>query len=434
MIDSTLIHIRGGDGGNGIVSFRREKFVPNGGPDGGDGGDGGSVYLVADVSINTLQKFQYREKFRADPGQNGSSKKRHGGNSDDVVVTVPVGTEVWQVAGRRGEEDELLADLSRDGDTIIAARGGRGGQGNVKYVTPQNQEPLLAEAGEIGDSRDLRLELKLLADVAVIGMPNAGKSSLLTALTGAHPKIANYPFTTLEPALGVLSRRLEAIVLVEIPGLIEGAAEGVGLGHDFLRHIERTRLLVHLVDGEEDDIHGRMRLINAELVAFDPRLAEIPQIAVVNKSDIASVTEAYESVREELARGVSTGETFCVSAATHDGLDALADSLFRCLADIGPPPGARASFDGEHGTSEQVRVLRPGAKARRPLATRDGDVFRVLHDRAVRVARASDLELYEVQVQLHHLLDRLGVVQALLDLGVETGATVNIGEAELEWS
>ena len=402
-----------------------------GGPDGGDGGDGGDVLLVADESVNTLQKFQYGQVFRAGSGQNGSSKKRHGASADNLVVMLPAGTEVWEVASEKGGKDRLLADLSKGGDTVVAAKGGRGGQGNVRYVSPQNQEPLLAEAGGVGVYRELRLELKLLADVGIIGMPNAGKSSLLTALTGAHPKVAEYPFTTLEPALGVLSRRMDAIVLVEIPGLIEGAAEGVGLGHDFLRHIERTRLLIHLVDGAEEDIPGRMRLINAELAAFDSKLAETPQIAVVNKSDLPTVSETFKGLKRELMENVSTGEVFCISAATYDGLDALADVLFRQLDVIQAEQSAEEPTGREPG---QVRVLRPSARAVKPLAAREGDGFTVLHDRAVRVANASDLQLYEVQVQFHHLLGRLGVVQALLDLGVETGDTVHIGEAELEWS
>ena len=431
MIDSTLIHIDGGDGGSGIVSFRREKFAPKGGPDGGDGGDGGDVFLVVDGSLNTLQKFQYGQVFRAGAGGDGASKKRHGASADDLIIPMPVGTEVWEVASEEGEEDRLIADLSKDGDMVIAARGGRGGQGNVRYVSPQNQEPLLAEAGGTGVHRDLRLELKLLADVGIIGMPNAGKSSLLTALTGAHPKVAEYPFTTLEPALGVLSRRLEAIVLVEIPGLIEGAAQGVGLGHDFLRHIERTRLLIHLVDGAEGDIQARMKLINTELMAFDSKLAETPQIAVVNKSDLPAVSEAFEEMKQELEKDVSTGQAFCVSAATYDGLDALADVLFQQLAIVKADEDAKGESEREEG---QVQILRPGARASRPLAAREGEGFRVLHDRAVRVANASDLQLYEVQVQLHQLLGRLGVVQALVDLGVKTGDTVHIGEAELEWS
>lgn len=431
MIDSTIIHIRGGDGGNGIVSFRREKFAPMGGPDGGDGGDGGNVFLAVDGSLNTLQKFQYGQVFRAGFGGDGSSKKRHGASADDLVIPMPVGTEVWEVASEEGQEDRLIADLSEDGDMVIAARGGRGGQGNVRYVSPQNQEPLLAEAGGRGVHRELRLELKLLADVGIIGMPNAGKSSLLTALTGAHPKVAEYPFTTLEPTLGVLSRRMETIVLVEIPGLIEGAAQGVGLGHDFLRHIERTRLLIHLVDGAEEDIQARMRLINNELVAFNAKLAETPQIAVVNKSDLPAVGETFRDMKLELMESVSTHEAFCISAATYGELDALADALFRHLGAM------KADQDAEEGSERgqpQARLLKPAAKTSRPLARREGEGFRVLHDRAVRVADASDLQLYEVQVQLHYLLGRLGVVQALVDLGVNTGDTVYIGEAELEWS
>ncbi|MFP6570102.1 MAG: GTPase ObgE [Dehalococcoidia bacterium] len=431
MIDSTLIHIRSGDGGNGVVSFRREKFAPNGGPDGGDGGNGGDIFLIADRTLNTLKKFQYRQKFEAVAGGDGSSKKRHGATSDDLVITLPVGTEVWEVSSDPNKPEELIADLSNDGDTVVAAKGGRGGQGNVKYVTSQNQEPMLAEGGQRGVGRELRLELKLLADVGIIGMPNAGKSSLLTALTGAHPKVAEYPFTTLEPSLGVLSRRLESIVLVEIPGLIEGAAEGIGLGHDFLRHVERTRMLVHLVDGTADDIEDRMKLINAELLAFDEKLAETPQIAVINKSDLPAVSENFETLEVDLAKNVSTGEVFCVSAATYAGLENLSDALFRGLARI---RADQEAMEAMRGDQSQIRVLRPSARTSRPLAELQGSGFRILHERAIRVANASDLNVYEVQIQLHSLLGRLGVVKALEELGVKSGDTVFIGEAELEWN
>jgi GTP-binding protein len=431
LIDSTLIHIRSGDGGDGVVSFRREKFAPNGGPDGGDGGDGGDIVLVADKTLNTLQKFQYRQRFDAVGGASGARKKQHGASADDVVIRIPVGTEVWEVSKNTEESDQLIADLSEDGVQVLVARGGRGGSGNVKYVTSQNQEPLLAEGGQLGIGRELRLELKLLADVGIIGMPNAGKSSLLTALTGAHPKVAAYPFTTLEPSLGVLARRLDSIVLVEIPGLIEGAAEGIGLGHDFLRHIERTRLLIHLVDGTEEGIDDRMKLINAELLAFDEKLAKTPQIAVVNKSDIAEVSEKFSDLKDELEKNVSTGEAICVSAATYDGLQDLSNTLFRHLATIKADQEAEEAL---RGVEDEIRVFRPSARTSRPLAAVEGDGYRVLHDRAVRIANASDLNIFEVQLQLHKLLERLGVVRALDDLGVKMGDTVFIGEAELEWS
>ncbi len=431
MIDSTLIHIRSGDGGNGVVSFRREKFAPNGGPDGGDGGNGGDVFLVADRSLNTLQKFQLGQRFEADAGGPGSSKKRHGANSDDLVITLPVGTEVWEVSPNEKVKDELLVDLSHDGDRVIAARGGRGGKGNTRYVSAQNQEPLLAEGGEIGVERELRLELKLLADVGIIGMPNAGKSSLLTALTGAHPKIANYPFTTLEPSLGVLSKRFDSIVLVEIPGLIEGASEGIGLGHDFLRHVERTRLLIHLVDGSEENVEARMRLINDELFAFDEKLAETPQIAVVNKSDVPGVNDHFEFVKRDLADNVSTGHAFCISAATYDGLEDLTNTLFLELENL---RDERTILPGADYNREEVKVLRPSGRTPRPLAKIEGDSFRVLHDRVIRIAGASDLNVYEVQLQLHKLMDGVGVVKALEDLGVKTGDTVFVGKAELEWN
>jgi GTP-binding protein len=431
LIDSTIIHIRSGNGGDGVISFRREKFAPNGGPDGGDGGDGGDIVLKADKTLNTLQKFQYGQRFDAGHGESGSSKKRHGASADNISISLPVGTEVWEVSQDTDEPDKLIADLSDDGVQILIARGGHGGSGNVKYVTSQNQEPLLAEGGQPGMERQLRLELKLLADVGIIGMPNAGKSSMLTALTGAHPKVAAYPFTTLEPSLGVLSRRLDSIVLVEIPGLIEGAAEGIGLGHDFLKHVERTRLLIHLVDGTEEDVEDRMKLINAELLAFDEKLANTPQIAVINKSDVSEVTERFSDLKSELEKNVSTGEAICVSAATYDGLEDLTNSLFRNLAVIKEDQEAREAMSR---VEDELRVFRPSARSSRPLAVVEGDAYRILHGRAVRIANGSDLSIYEAQLQMHKLLERLGVVQALDNLGVKGGDTVSVGQAELEWN
>ncbi|MCI0438760.1 MAG: GTPase ObgE, partial [Chloroflexi bacterium] len=239
MIDQVFIHISSGKGGNGAISGRREKFVARGGPDGGDGGNGGSVYMLADQNVNTLQAFRYRRSFAAGNGGNGAGANRHGRNGDDIVISVPAGTQVWIT----DEPPRLLADLSEHGQRVLLASGGSGGRGNARFKSSTNQFPKLAEAGEDGEELDLRLELKLLADVGIIGVPNAGKSSLLSVVSAARPKVADYPFTTLEPVLGVVERHDKSFVMVDIPGLIEGAHKGVGLGHEFLRHVERTRVL-----------------------------------------------------------------------------------------------------------------------------------------------------------------------------------------------
>ena len=298
MIDEVFIHISSGNGGDGAVSGRREKFVPRGGPDGGDGGRGGNVIALCDENMNTLLAFRYQRRFSAGDGRNGASALKHGADSEDVVIRMPVGTQVWDVDS---PSPKLLADLTTPGQTVELANGGGGGRGNAYFASPTNQYPLLAEKGEPGQSLNLRLELKLLADVGIIGLPNAGKSSLLSVVSAARPKVANYPFTTLEPALGVVEHRRQTFVMVDIPGIIEGAHEGVGLGHDFLRHVERTRALVHMIDGSAEDPLRDYRQINSELLAFNEELAAKPQVVAINKTDITEVAEIAPLLEEMFA-------------------------------------------------------------------------------------------------------------------------------------
>ena len=302
MIDEAIIEARAGNGGKGMATFLREALRPMGGPAGGNGGNGGSVTLVADPSLNTLLKFRYRRHFIAGNGGGGARNKRHGANGDDVEVTVPVGTEVWEVPDRPGEAEAFLGDLVHPGQRLEVARGGRGGLGNAAFVSSVNREPLLAEAGETGETVKLRLNLKILADVGLVGMPNAGKSSLLTAISAARPKIADYPFTTLEPVLGIVEHGIDAFAAVDIPGLIEGASEGIGLGHEFLKHMQRTRLLVHVVDGSEGGPGERISAINHELDAFDSRLARTPQIIAVNKLDLEEVELLRDEIEDQVTR------------------------------------------------------------------------------------------------------------------------------------
>ena len=288
MIDNVLIHINSGNGGDGVVRGRREKFVPRGGPDGGDGGNGGNIIAECDENMNTLLAFRYQRRFAAGNGGNGDSALKHGADGEDVVLRMPVGTQVWDADA---DTPRLLADLTTPGQTVELAQGGAGGRGNAYFASATNQYPLLAEKGEQGESLNLRLELKLLADVGIIGLPNAGKSSLLSVVSAARPKVADYPFTTLEPVLGVVEHRRKTFVMVDIPGIIEGAHDGVGLGHDFLRHVERTRVLVHMIDGSASDPLRDYRQINGELRMFSDELSTKPQVVAINKTDITEVSE-----------------------------------------------------------------------------------------------------------------------------------------------
>jgi len=345
-----------------------------------------------------------------------------------MEVTVPVGTEVW--IWEDGEDKELIGDLSQHGQKMIVAEGGRGGWGNAHFVTSTHQEPLLAEAGGIGEIRRVRLNLKLLADVGLVGMPNAGKSSILTAISAARPKVADYPFTTLEPVLGVVEQGPQAFVAVDIPGLIEGAHEGTGLGDEFLKHVQRTRVLVHVVDGSEDDVPGRIKAINEEITQFDPELAKKPQILAINKLDLDEVSVLVDEIKESLSTidGLHS-ETLFVSAATYDGLDELKLAMFNLL---------RSSYEKEPAPpvldAEEIPVLRPVVRKSTDVVVRDADGhLRIVHPKAVRLARGSNLESHEARLQFHRRLDQLKVTKALRSAGLEEGDTVLVGDWEFDW-
>ena len=400
------------------MSGRREKYVPRGGPDGGDGGDGGSVYLRADVNLNTLSGFRYNRTFSAGHGGSGAGARKHGKRGNNLVVAVPVGTQVWV----EGAEARLAADVASEGQRVLVAQGGRGGRGNTHCVTSRNRFPRLAEAGEPGERVRLRLELKLLADVGIVGVPNAGKSSLLAASTRARPRVADYPFTTLEPALGVVERRRESFVLVDIPGIIDGAHTGAGLGHEFLRHVERTRVLVHLVDGSLDEAVDQWRLVNDELRLFDERLSDKPQLLAVNKLDLPETRERLSGFVQEFGElGV---EVWPVSAATGEGVDELMDGALRALAE--ERPQARDEDD-------DIPVLRP--QPRRPVVRvhREGDDFVVEAPTAVRIAQVLNQDDWHARTQFYAYLSRIGAIRALEAAGVATGDTVRIGKLEWEW-
>jgi GTP-binding protein len=325
-LDEAIIHVKAGDGGAGCVSFRREKYIPKGGPDGGDGGNGGSVIFFADPNKNTLLDFAGRHHWKAPRGQAGMGKKMYGKAGEDLIVPVPPGTLIYDT-----EKQILLADLDADHKRVVIARGGKGGLGNWHFRSSTNQAPRFAEPGTEGEERNIRLELRLIADVGLVGMPNAGKSTLLRAVSAARPKVADYPFTTLEPQLGIAelvgSRRL---VIADIPGLIEGAKDGAGLGHAFLRHIERTKVIVHLLDlypPDGSDPAENYRKIRGEIEAFSPTLSSKREIVAANKMDLAIDDDALEKLRQDLA-GI---ELFAISGVSRQGVDGLLESLWQML-------------------------------------------------------------------------------------------------------
>lgn len=350
-VDEVELEVVAGDGGNGCVAFRREKFRPFGGPSGGDGGDGGDVILVGDDRLGTLMDFRYKKKLRAARGEHGRGKDQYGKGGDDLRVAVPVGTQVYESA-----TGELLADVAEVGEEVVIARGGRGGRGNIHFATPTDRAPRKAEPGEPGERLRLRFELKLLADVGLLGFPNVGKSTFIARVSRARPKIADYPFTTLVPNLGVVSRDLDrSFVVADIPGLIEGAAEGHGLGHRFLKHVERCRVLLHLVtlDPEPEREPARdFEVLMDELRRFDPELADRPMLVAVSKSDLPDVREALEEIRAALA----PREVLAFSAATGDGIEAVLDGLENLLAEHPDRPEPRTSpllkGEGEEGEDE----------------------------------------------------------------------------------
>ncbi len=329
-IDEALISVKAGDGGNGCVAFRREAKVPRGGPSGGDGGNGGSVVFVADPQLGTLLDFRYRRHYKADRGEDGRGRDQYGKGAEDLILRVPVGTMIYDE-----ETGELIADLDAKDARLVVARGGKGGRGNIHFASPWNQTPQTAEPGTPGEERSLRLELKLLADVGLLGFPSVGKSTFISRISRARPRIADYPFTTLAPNLGVVKLDGERqFVVADIPGLIEGAAEGAGLGLRFLKHVERTKVLLHILEasiltGPERNAISDFETINAELAKYAPELAAKPQIVVLNKSDLTETREAYAEVRTQLS--ALGHEVMLMSAVSGEGVGAVLDALWRAL-------------------------------------------------------------------------------------------------------
>jgi len=416
-IDTVEIQVRSGNGGNGAVHFRHEKYVPRGGPDGGDGGRGGDVILEVRPTLNTLYSFRHTTRYFANDGKAGAKQKMSGRGAEDMIVHVPPGTIVFDVAN-----GQILGDLTEPGQQLTVCKGGRGGRGNVHFKSSTNQAPRAAEKGEPGEEKRLRLELKLIADIGIVGIPNAGKSTLLTALTNATPKIAAYPFTTLEPNLGVaVVDEDTSIVLADIPGLIEGASLGIGLGHEFLRHIQRTRVLIHLLDGLSEDPLADYNQINAELSVFDPALGKKPQVVAVNKMDQPEVLERWPGIKKQLKKlGV---DAIGVSALARTDVRELLLGAVKKLAEA-PEPEAIVSLP----------VYRQPEDPRDFQVIRDPDgSWRIVGAGIERAAAMTYWEHDGAVRRFQKIMESLGVDDALLKAGAQEGDTVHIGEYELEY-
>jgi GTP-binding protein len=416
-IDQVNIHVKSGKGGDGMVHFRREKFVPLGGPDGGDGGRGGNVIFEVKVTLNTLSAFRKNEKFAADPGKKGGGSEKSGRGGKDLIIYLPPGTVIYDA-----ETGALLGDLTAPGQQLLVCKGGRGGLGNQHYATSRNQAPRMAERGEPHEEKLLRLELKLIADIGIIGLPNAGKSTLLAALTNAKPKIGDYPFTTLEPNLGVANIDDDTtVVMADIPGLIEGAAEGAGLGHDFLRHIQRTRVLIHMIDGLSEDPLADFSQINNELSLFDPKLGVKPQIVVLNKIDQPDVQERLKAIKASFKKQKVELITASAMARTN-----TRDILIAAHRRLGEMPVEELE--------ETLPVYKPEVDPNQFEVVREEDGrWRI---KGVAIERSAKMTYWEHDGSIRRfqkLMERLGVDKALNEAGIEEGDTVYVGDFELEW-
>jgi len=421
MFDRAEIIVRAGNGGDGIVSFRREKFVPFGGPDGGDGGDGGDVVVMADSSVTDLRVFKRKRFYRAGAGRDGKGKKKHGRRGENLILTVPVGTVVsykTQIGGHA-----LIADLEQPEQQVVVAKGGKGGLGNSHFTSSTNQAPQIAQRGEVGEENSIILEMRLIADVGIIGYPNVGKSTLLDMVSAAKPKIADYPFTTREPILGMVEVGQRSFVLAEIPGLIDGAHLGHGLGHGFLRHIIRTKILIHLIDGSSASPAEDMLRVYSELSLFDSALAQKPQLVAVNKIDLPRVRARLGEIKDAFN---SVGTTaFFVSAATGENVPELMAETMKMLGQVSAEKEARERIPR--------KVFRPQPRRIGISVHKEGNTFVVVAPGVERIVARADVTGSEVQWQLNRQLQRLGVSKALEKAGVKPGDRVRCGNLEWEW-
>jgi GTP-binding protein len=422
-VDIVKIHIAAGNGGDGAVAFRREKYIPAGGPSGGDGGRGGNVIIEVDQNLMTLRDYKYRSRYRAENGQNGGPSQKTGKDGRDLLLKVPAGTIVKDM-----ETGMIIADLTRDGQRLVAAEGGKGGKGNARFATSTRQAPSFAEKGYRGQKRDIILELKLLADVGLVGFPNVGKSTILSIATGARPKIANYHFTTLEPNLGVMELgQNRSMVLADIPGLIEGAHKGAGLGHDFLRHIERTRLLIHVLDasGSEgrDPVEDFWK-INKELEGYSKQLAERPQIIAANKMDIPQARENIGKIRKALEG--SGYEVFEISAATNSGINKLMQRAYEVSNSL------RQKEQQDIEQTDEIRYYR--FKKDEPYRIiRDDNGFVIEGEWIERFIEGINVNEDESLKYFQKTIRKRGIIDELKKLGIDDGDTVRIGDIEFEY-
>lgn len=423
-LDKVKIFVKSGNGGDGATSFRREKYVPNGGPDGGDGGGGGDVVLRVKHGLNTLIDFRFNKHFRAKNGERGGNKNCTGKTGEPLFIDLPRGTVV-----RDAKSGKVIIDMFQDGQTHILLAGGNGGKGNQRYATSRKQAPRYSQSGQITEEHEIVLELKTIADVGLIGFPNVGKSTLLGAVTNARPKIANYHFTTLSPNLGVLRQYDQTCVVADIPGLIEGASEGVGLGHEFLRHIERTRLFVHVVDISGSEGREPMEdflAINNELKKYSETLSSRPQIIVLNKCDLLENAEkSIEKFKKELKKHKNFAklEIFAISAVTHQGLNELVNAIFNNLKDLPPAeqiPGDDFEFDSRDTSSVEFHILEPG-------------VFEVTGGLVSELCRRVVVSDEDSLAYFQKRLRRDGIIESLRKMGMKDGDTVIIGDIEFEF-
>ncbi len=415
-VDKAKIYIKSGNGGNGCTSFYTEKYVPDGGPDGGDGGKGGDVIFTVDERLNSLTDFRYEQHFRAANGENGSSRFCHGKNAPDLIVKVPRGTII-----RDAETGKIIADMYEEDATVTVLKGGFGGKGNARFKSSRRKAPRFSQTGEVTDEHAVTLELKTIADVGLVGYPNVGKSTLLSVISSAKPKIANYHFTTLSPNLGVVKRYDGAFVVADIPGLIEGAGDGVGLGTEFLRHVDRTRLIVHVVDisgSEGRDPVADYRTINAELKKYDKRLASLPQIVALNKADLLLDDEAVKNFRSHVRKPI-----FLISGATHQGVDKLLDAVYEKLQTL--PASEKLDYE----PFEYERRDTTGFEV-----TRDDDGgFDVSGGLVDELARNVVLDSYDSFRYFQKKLKETGVIKALRKAGAKDGDTVRVLDIEFEY-
>lgn len=424
-VDTARVYVKGGDGGNGIVSFRREKYVPEGGPSGGDGGKGGDIVLVVDEGLRTLLDFKYKRHFKAERGDYGGTSNKHGANADDMVIKVPPGTVVTDA-----DSLEFLGDLTEHGQRLIVARGGRGGRGNTRFATFANKAPEIAEKGEPGQERYINLELKVLADVGLVGFPSVGKSTLLASVSAAKPKIAEYHFTTITPNLGVVAvPDGRSFVMADLPGLIEGASEGHGLGHQFLRHVERTKVIVHVIDmaaTEGRDPYQDFVTINEEVKAYNFKLENRPMIVVANKMDMPDSAEQLQKFREQVGDNYPI---YPISGLTRDGINEL---LYAIADALDAAPEIEPDLEEVVDTSER-KIYRLEEAEDAFWITRDNEAYVVHGEWLEKLCKMTNFEQYDSVKRFQRIMKSKGVDTALRQRGAEDGDTIRIGEYEFDF-